>query len=154
MKVSQTFGCILLFGALLNSGTCNRTIHPRLTPTTMPVSIIDCRPSVRGVSADTIEVQAGNSVVWSLIDNPYSITIDQKIDSGGNNIAPLTSSIVPTPATVSAPAQLTLPTSATTHTDCSHVGSGSSVQNRGCYFKYNIWLGTAICYDPGIHVIQ
>src|SRR5271157_2709744 len=75
-RVSQSFGCLLLFGALLQSGSCEKGLdHQTRVKTHMPVSIdANCKPG-----ADPIKVKKGDPVIWSFSGN-YTITLESKYD--------------------------------------------------------------------------
>jgi hypothetical protein len=156
-KVSQSFGCLLLLGALLDGSSCNHDKNlsggSRVTLTNMPVKITNCVPTDDLITTDTT-----HDVVWKSADNhDYTITFDQKTDlnnSPQNDITPFPNSNPPHSLPVPANGTATWPTS-NTPTNCSIVTTSTGgTKQAGCYYKYSIaFTGGSVCNDPGVHVI-
>jgi len=149
MKVSKTWGCFLLLGAMLTFSGCEQIMKVfgigggRTTTTRMPVSINGC------AVADPITVHTGDPVTWSFSDNSYVITFDQKFDPNSN---PPNKNITPPPGSLTSPTPTTFKwDTSNTPTDCSV--STTIHNNQGCYFKYSISVGGRVCNDPGVHVV-
>jgi hypothetical protein len=148
MKLSRTWSCLLLLGAVLSLSGCDQIlkifgiggggVH---TTTTVPVSINRCAVTAGN---DPIIEHPGTPVTWNFSDQTYVITIDTKIDQ---NINPPTT-IAPSVTNTSSGAKWD---NANTPTDCST--DTTTNKKKGCYFKYNISAGGKVCNDPGIQII-
>jgi hypothetical protein len=146
VRISQTYGCLIAFAALLNVGTCGKPEARYLTPTTMPVSIRGCKifdPS--GANADPIVVAIGNPVTWKVADTlSYTIKFETKYDY--NHLQDITP-----PDPTFASGQATWLTS-NAHIGCSRTSTSAVVKDAGCYFKYSIFHNNQVCNDPGVLV--
>lgn len=139
MKVSRTWSCLLLLGAMLNLSGCQQILKifgggGSHTPTLMPVSVNN--------SCDVTEIteHSGKAVTWTFPGDNYRISFNPKYDKTSNKeITPISSSI-----TYAGPRAKW--DNASTPTDCGDNGGG-------CYFKYNIYSGVSLCNDPGIQII-
>lgn len=137
-KGLQSFGCLLILGALFDGSSCDQNkggVRPRATVTNMPVKIKDCEPET---GKDPITVHKGFPVDWLATDDTYVIHFEPKYYPGTTN-----------PITV--PSDQQLPKGATTSQPLS---LPDNCAKKGCYFKYDILDSTGkICNDPGVHVI-
>jgi len=151
MKVSKTWSCLLLLGAVLNLSGCQQILKilgigrddHNITPTSLPVSISKC--AVVGAGNDPIIEHTGIPVTWKFSDGiVYVISIDAKTDQN-TPTPPISTSVTNTLSG----AQWD---NAVTPTDCSI--DIATHKGTGCYFKYNIAVkGGKVCNDPGIQII-
>jgi len=150
MKLSRTWSCLLLLGAVLNLSGCGQILKilgiggggVHTTTTTVPVSINHCAVTAGN---DPIIEHPGTAVTWNFSDHQvYMITIDPKVDQ--NTTPPTT--ITPSVTNTSSGAKWD---NMNTPTNCSI--DTTTQKGTGCYFKYNISLGGKVCSDPGIQII-
>lgn len=146
MKRSQTCGCLLLFSALLNWGSCWKNVKTQTMGgpgVTYRILIAKC------LVPAPANLKQGTIVVWYTQDNkPYTITFIRKFDLNNNEITPS-----PNPLSFSPPTPQGTATWDTqqqhTPTDCDDPGGG------GCYFQYKIAPSNGgACSDPGIRIEQ
>lgn len=154
MKVSRTWSCLLLLGAVLNFSGCDQIMKifgsrggGARGITTVPVSINGCNvvDPITGGVVDPIIEHPGVPVTWSFSDKTYVINFDTKYDPN-NPSKDITPSVTyPTPKTAKWD-------NAGTPTDCSI--DTTTNKDKGCYFKYNIAIkGRKVCNDPGVQII-